>query len=276
MRNNKPNYKIAVAMSVYRGDSLESLELAVNSILEQTYSHFDFFIALDGKVDDQVFSYLKSLDNHNVTVIYDEFNKGLAFRLNQIIDLAVKHGDYDFLARMDADDISNNLRFEKQVDFFLLNNDIDVVGSDVLEFDDLNIDGFYKKMASTHEDISKKIIKRCPFNHPSVMFRMAVFNEGYRYKSELMNTQDYYLWVDLLAAGKKFANINEALLKFRVNESFHSRRGLKKAMNDFKSRVYAFRKLDVMTVSNVVHTINLFLLRIAPTSIKKWAYKTLR
>ncbi|MDV5059493.1 glycosyl transferase, partial [Vibrio diabolicus] len=120
------------------------------------------------------------------------------------------------------------------------------------------------------------IIKRCPFNHPSVMFRMSVFEDGFRYKSELMNTQDYYLWVDLLAAGKNFANINEPLLMFRINESFHSRRGFKKAMNDLNSRIYAFKKLDVLNLSNIIHTISLFLLRIAPTSIKKWAYKTLR
>lgn len=55
-----------------------------------------------------------------------------------------------------------------------------------------------------HEKIKKNVIKKCPFNHPSVMFRNLIFEEGFRYKDSLKNTQDYYLWVDLLAAGKRF------------------------------------------------------------------------
>jgi hypothetical protein len=94
--------------------------------------------------------------------------------------------------------------------------------------------------------------------------------------SSLKNTQDYYLWVDLVKDGCLFANINETLLKFRIDENFHQRRGLKKAMNDLKSRLYSFKILKNYSISNVLHVILLFILRVSPAWIKKLAYKKLR
>ncbi|MCV5855842.1 glycosyl transferase 2 family protein, partial [Escherichia coli] len=87
---------------------------------------------------------------------------------------------------------------------------------------------------SEHNSLVNNIVKRCPFNHPSVMFRIDVFEEhNLKYKDELQNTQDYYFWVDAIKSGLKLANINEPLLKFRIDDKFHSRRGVKKAKNDF-------------------------------------------
>lgn len=271
------NNKIAVAMSVYKTDNAEHLELAILSILNQSYSNFDLFIEVDGSIPSQTRSILSKFDNQtNVLINYNSSSKGLATRLNQIINNVVEKGTYDFLARMDADDISSITRFEKQVNFLLGNPEISVVGSDVIEISELGIELFYKKMSKNHNDMFDNIIKKCPFNHPSVMFNISIFRNGIRYKSELLNTQDYYLWVDLLALGRKFANINEPLLKFRVNDSFHSRRGVKKAVNDLKSRIYAFKKLKVYSFSNILHVFLLFFLRISPSFIKSYAYRKFR
>ncbi|MEE3878774.1 glycosyltransferase [Vibrio sp. YYF0003] len=271
------NNKIAVAMSIYKADTVEFVTQAIESILNQSYENFDLFIEVDGPVREGLNSLLVDYSKvDNVFVNFNNDNNGLATRLNDVVVKSLLAGKYSFLARMDADDICLPERFFKQVDFLINNPTVAVVGSDVLEISESGDELFHKKMDASHDIIKRKIIKRCPFNHPSVMFRMSVFEDGFRYKSELMNTQDYYLWVDLLAAGKMFANINEPLLMFRINESFHSRRGFKKAMNDLNSRIYAFKKLDVFNLSNIIHTISLFLLRIAPASIKKWAYKTLR
>lgn len=269
--------KIAVALSIYKSDTLKYLQESINSILNQTYGNFDLYIKVDGDVSDDISHFLKKLeDNGNVFIDYYSDNKGLAFRLNQIIDEVVEKGIYDFVARMDADDISELNRFQTQIDFFQEHHAVDVLGSDVIEIDEYGNEFFYKRMDCDYAEIKEKIIKKCPFNHPSVMFKIDIFNEGFRYNSALKNTQDYYLWVDLLSAGKIFSNVNKPLLKFRVNESFHSRRGLKKAINDVKSRLYAFQKLDVFSFNNIIHVINLFILRVSPSKIKKIAYKYLR
>lgn len=272
------NSSIAVAMSVYKSDTDYNVKLAIESLLEQTYRNIDIFIEVDGPINSDLEALLRSYCNtDNIFVNFNDKCKGLATRLNSIIDKVMEQGKYDFIARMDADDISLPTRIERQLNFLMVHKEIDVVGSDVIEISEVGEEVFYKKMNPTHDVIRKEIIKRCPFNHPTVMFRSSLFmSQCIRYKAELMNTQDYYLWVDLLAKGKKFANINEPLLYFRVNDDFHSRRGFKKAVNDFKSRLYAFSKLDVLTPSNVIHVVLLFLLRISPSFIKAIAYKVLR
>lgn len=270
--------KVAVAMSVYKSDTVYNLRIAIDSILKQSYDNFDFYISVDGEVTVDVKTLLCDYNenNDNVHITVNNINRGLATRLNEIIEIVVEKGYYDFLARMDADDISSPNRLSRQVEFMENNTNIDVLGSDVEEVSENGDVVFYKRMTNTHERIAKEIIKKCPFNHPTVMFKMNIFREGFRYKSELMNTQDYYLWVDLLSAGKIFANINEPLLKFRISNDFHSRRGLKKAVNDVNSRIYAFKNLDVLSLSNLAHTLFLFLLRLSPKKIKIVAYKYLR
>ncbi|WP_217519049.1 glycosyltransferase [Vibrio metschnikovii] len=270
--------KVAVAMSVYKTDKLCFLQQAVQSILSQTYTNFDLYIEVDGPVSDEVRDYLSLLhDEANVFVNFNERNLGLAFRLNQIIDKVLKNQNYSFVARMDADDISCPTRFDKQVEFLNSNTDISIVGTDVIEFSEDGTVDFYKKMPSEHYSLVNNIVKRCPFNHPSVMFRIAVFEEhNLKYKDELQNTQDYYLWVDVIKSGLKLANINKPLLKFRIDDKFHSRRGIKKAKNDFYARIYAIRELELRSINNYLFTFVLFTLRLSPVIVKKWVYSKFR
>lgn len=270
--------KIAVALSVYKNDSVKYLRQAVNSILNQTVRGFDLFIQVDGSVELDMEETLKLYNKlDNVFVFFHTDNLGLATRLNNTIDHIIDNNLYRYFARMDADDISREDRFDCQLLFLKKNTDVGIVGSDVIEINEIGHDVFYKKMQALHSQLVTNIIKRCPVNHPSVMIDLNVFRKtGLRYDCRLKNTQDYYLWIDFIAAGVVFANINEPLLKFRVDSNFHSRRGVKKAVNDLKSRLYAFNKLDVLTISNMLHTFSLFILRLSPSYIKKLAYRKLR
>jgi hypothetical protein len=109
------------------------------------------------------------------------------------------------------------------------------------------------------------------------MFNLNVIkSDDLKYDGVLRNTQDYYLWIELLKKGYKFANLREPLLKFRIDENFHKRRGLKKAINDFNSRVYAMKALNVFSTSNILHALLLFGLRVSPSFLKKLAYDRFR
>ncbi|QCI72093.1 MULTISPECIES: glycosyltransferase [Vibrio] len=267
---------VGVAMSVYKSDRADFLRLALDSILDQVNVRLNLYLHIDGEVDNLILSLLGEYEaRSNVRIYRHDENLGLATRLNESIEQAISD-EVDFIARMDADDISKLDRFDKQISYLESDTSIDVVGSDVVEISEAGEELFYKSMASDHETLALNIIKKCPFNHPSVMFRVRVFKDGFRYDNELKNTQDYYLWVDLLSSGYLFANINEPLLYFRVNDTFHSRRGLKKAINDCKSRFYAFSKLNNVSLSNVIHVVKLFILRLAPRPIKVLAYKLFR
>lgn len=271
---------VAVAMSIYKNDSVKYVKLCLDSILSQTYFNYHIYIQVDGCIEPEVYDLLVSYkEKHDdiFSISFDSDNKGLAFRLNQIIDKVVDNGNYSFIARMDADDVCDASRFMTQVNFLKDNPNVDVVGSDVIEIDSDGNEVFYKKMDSEHSTIESKLIKKCPFNHPTVMLRTSVFANGVRYKSELKNTQDYYLWVDLIKLGYVFSNINRSLLYFRVNEDFHNRRGFDKAMNDVRSRFYALRELPyTFTFSNSIHIFLLFALRVSPSFLKKIVYKKFR
>lgn len=270
--------KLAIIMSVYKNDKLEYIEKSLNSLFEQTYTNFHLFLQVDGYIDDEteafIISYSKRYSNFLLEFIKE--NKGLAWQLNRAISRLQDFGDFEYIARMDADDICVRNRFEKQIEYFKSNENISVVGSSVVEFDN-NGSEFEKIMPVQHTTLSSQIIKRCPFNHPSVMFNLSVLDiNDLVYDEKLTNTQDYYLWVDLLAKGYLFGNTKESLLYFRIDENFHSRRGLKKAINDTKSRLYALNKLNVYSFSNLFHILCLFILRISPSFVKKFAYNNLR
>lgn len=268
---------VAFALSIYKSDNIFFIEEAINSILTQDYNKWHLFIAVDGPVCEQVATYLDELEHHNkISVFFYGVNKGLATRLNDLIEQILTEDSFKYIARMDADDVCNRSRLTKQVRAMESSPEIDVIGSDVIEIDSDGKEIFYKKMTSNHKELVDQIIKKCPFNHPTVIMKTSIFKSGLRYNSELKNTQDYYLWVDLIKAGYIFANINEPLLKFRVDSNFHQRRGLKKAINDFNARAYAFKNLGCYNFGNIIHSVLLFILRISPSFIKKIAYKNLR
>ncbi|MBE8233761.1 MAG: hypothetical protein HAW67_08500 [Endozoicomonadaceae bacterium] len=108
------------------------------------------------------------------------------------------------------------------------------------------------------------------------MAKIKIFNDGNRYNVSLLNTQDYYLWVDLIAAGNTFSNINKPLLYFRKNSSFYKRRGFKKVFNDIRCRLYAMQKLNCFSLKNLFYLVSLVIIRIAPSKLKKLAYHFFR
>ncbi|XTZ64263.1 glycosyltransferase [Aeromonas salmonicida subsp. pectinolytica] len=265
-------------MSVYKNDRPKWLSQAIDSILHQTYTSIDFFIAVDGPISSDLRKVLIEYDcNKNVHIHFFDECKGLASRLNFLIDTVISIGGFEYIARMDADDISKSDRIEKQVNILSSSNaNCDVLGSSVIEINDDGEPVFEKKMYIEHEQLVKNIILRCPFNHPTVMFRCSIFVDGIRYDSRMKNTQDYQLWITLVKLGYRFSNTDESLLYFRVSSDFHSRRSFSKANNDFLIRVNAMRILSIFTIKNITHTIALYLIRVSPSFISKIAYRYFR
>ena len=127
--------RIAVIMSLYRNDTIEYVKLAVESILNQSYSDFDFYIQYDGHIKNDVDLYLSSLSDTRIHIYKRDENKGLAKSLNELLSVVMPL-DYQFIARMDADDISIPDRFEKQVNYLQNHQEVDVVGGAINEIDE--------------------------------------------------------------------------------------------------------------------------------------------
>ncbi|WP_217530664.1 glycosyltransferase [Vibrio cholerae] len=269
--------RVAIIMSVYRSDTLDNIKLSFSSILEQESEVPYIYIFRDGEVNINVQCYLDELSTlDNVYVIQSESNLGLSKALNILIDKVMLNEDVEFIARMDADDIARNKRIKRQVEFLIENPDIDICGTSCREFG-ASFALEEKHLPITHQELLDFSIVRCPFIHPSVMFRRRVFETGIRYPTDTALTEDMALWFELLVSGFKFANINEVLLDYRLNENTIKRRkGMDKALSEVKIRLYYMFKLKRISFKSILLILSRFAFHLLPDSLMKYAYKNVR
>ncbi|KFK97880.1 MULTISPECIES: glycosyltransferase [unclassified Serratia (in: enterobacteria)] len=274
MTNN--DYKVAVIMSVYRLDELRHIELAVDSILNQT-KPCSLYIYQDGPVSPDISNLLRSIakENESVTLLCSKKNNGLAHALNAMIDCVISRG-YDYIARMDSDDISYLNRIERQVSHMVKNPDVDILGTSCREFG-----ATYalkeKHLPIMHDELVDFSVTRCPFIHPTVMFKSKVFSNGARYPTDTCLTEDMALWFLLVKQGFKFSNLDEVLLDFRLNEgSIKRRKGFNKAISEFRIRAYYMFTLKKVSFKNVFFISLRFFLHLLPLSLMKLLYKYAR
>lgn len=197
-------------MSVYNGEKY--LVEAIESILIQTYKNFEFIIVNDGSKDNSVEIIKNYMKKDNRIVLIDRENKGLPYSLNEGISIA--KGQY--IARMDADDISLSNRFEKQIKY-MEENKIDVCGSYIKLFGD-NTKEQIVKYSIYHDDIKFRLLFMSSLAHPTVIFKKKVF-EKVEYRVDYKVAQDYQLWCDIVNANFKIGNIPEILLNYREHEA---------------------------------------------------------
>lgn len=269
------NNKVSVIMSVYHSDEPEMLKIAIDSIINQTLK-CDLLVYQDGGIPDSLSSVLKKYkDNGDIKLFINSKNKGLAVGLNYLINYALDK-DYEYIARMDSDDISRPDRIEKQVKFFEKNSDIGVLGTSCREFG-ASFSLSEKHLPKSHEDLLSFSIVRCPFIHPSVMFRSKVFYGGIRYPENTVLTEDMALWFELLNHNVRFSNLNDILLDYRLNENtINRRKGLKKGMSEIKIRAINMFYLNQVTLKNISLIAARVIFHLMPNYLVKLAYKKFR
>lgn len=265
---------IAVIMSTYKNDKLIYIQEALNSLYQQTLSA-DIFIVMDGQLDisTEQFLYIELKNKKIKYLLKQHKNRGLAYSLNELLAITKQ---YEFIARMDSDDISVSNRLETQYNFMKNNPKIDVIGSDIEEFGD---DIEYSKIVkypTTHSKMCKFFEKRVPLAHVSAFFRQTFWEKAGVYKTHTISNEDTILWMDGFNNGCKFGNIPKILVRVRVSKSFFSRRGgVIKAYSDFRDRVKVIRTLKY-PFSSYIFAIALFVINISPSFIKKTLYEYAR
>ena len=234
--------RLAVIMSLYKNDDFHYVNKAVTSIINQSFTDFDFYIQYDGFVKEEIDSFLSDIKDSRIHVHRRTVNMGLAHSLNELLKI-VMSGEYEYIARMDADDMSLDGRFEKQVIYLDDNPDIDCVGTWAIEIKADETEFFRKQMPITHEECRKFYMKRNPMIHPTVMFRRSFFEKAGIYPEDTFQEEDSMLWANGFFNGCKFANIPEYLYKFRIDEKFFNRRkGIRYAKETFIIR-HKIRKM---------------------------------
>lgn len=230
--------KVSILMPVYNGES--HLKEAIDSILAQSFRDFEFLIIDDGSTDetlDILNEYVRK--DERVRVIINKENIGLTKSLNKGIHLA--NGKY--IARMDADDISNPDRLKLQVEFLETNLDHGLVGSWSLEMDEKgNKSDVGRELPVESEKLVKDLISYNPFFHSSIMMRKNIFEKTGLYNEEWKYAQDYELYFRI-SRFYKIANLPFYLMAQRRSPySISQRKSRAQAFFAAKARMKAVRK----------------------------------
>jgi glycosyltransferase involved in cell wall biosynthesis len=186
---------------------------AIQSILDQTYTHFELLILDDGSTDNTK-SIITGFQDKRVILLTENENKGIVYQLNK----GIEHAKGEFIARMDADDVSFPERFQKQVEFLEnpKNFKIDVLGTDAVSIGSSSKSIIHQNYRS--EQISFMLNFKCPILHPTVLIRRRVFDQGKRYPQDYVFAEDYALW-RLIDKGDNLAIIPNILLSYRIHDN---------------------------------------------------------
>lgn len=182
---------ISVILCTY--NRVNSLKLAVESVLSQSNTDFEFIIVNDASSDDTA-DYLKTLEaKDTITVISNEINLGLQASLN----IAMHRAKGDYIARIDDDDEwIDEHKLEEQLALFMKTPNLVLVGTAYRIGDDV----FYNP--SSDEEIRNQILFRCPFQHSTVMFKRMINGKKVLYSEHLPYSEDWDLWLSLGAEGR--------------------------------------------------------------------------
>jgi glycosyltransferase involved in cell wall biosynthesis len=236
---------LAVIMSIYKNDSLGFVKQSIQSILDQTFSGFHYYLIFDGPVATDVNAYVTSLTDERIRFFRLENNNGLANALNYLLEKVMNNPEYKFIARMDADDISMQNRFKKQRTYLIENPEITVLGCWYEDIDESGKHLSFRRLPTDHESLRKRYFIKTPFAHPSVMYRRELIEKAGNYPTDTVLMEDNVLWGRALLAGLRFANIPEYLLKFRIDKNFVKRRsGFKYGWSYVVSRFKINRRLN--------------------------------
>ena len=265
----------SVLMSVYYKETPQNLKKSIESVLNQTVPCNEFVIVKDGpltkELDKLIDKYVsKNKDLFNIVSL--EKNVGLGLALKE----GVSHCKNELIARFDSDDISVETRCEKQLKEFKKNPNLDIIGSNHIEFID-TIDNIasYKNLPVTDEEIKKYARRRNPFSHSAVMYKKSKVLESGNYRNYYY-LEDYDLWVRMIQNNCTCLNIDEYLSYVKVSKDLYKRRGgikYLKSILKFKKELYknGFYSLKDYIISVGSHTI----VCLMPGSLRQFTYKKL-
>ena len=201
---------VTVLMPVYNGEKY--LAESIESVLNQTYTNYEFLILNDGSTDNSI-NIINTFYDDRINLVTNSHNLGLTATLNKGINIA--KGRY--IARLDQDDISNKTRVELQVEYLINNPDIVLVGTNCEYIDSKNTINGKWTTATTHFDIINSFYKQNPFAHSSVMFnKKKVINVG-GYPKNYIYAQDLALWIRICSK-YRVANLNENVTQIRIHD----------------------------------------------------------
>jgi glycosyltransferase involved in cell wall biosynthesis len=267
--------KFSVLISVYKNDKSDYFNQAVQSILNQTLLPNEVILIRDGMVGKDLKKAIQEfINNKIVKVKYVELDRNVG--LGMALSIGMKSVSYDYVARMDSDDISNPLRFETQMKHLIEFPDISVLGTYIKEFDTKNNKSYVKKVPLDSYSIKSYAKYRNPINHVSVIFKKIDVEKAGGYES-VLSYEDYYLWLKMISLDFRIENIPISLVDVRAGESLISRRrGWKILKNDIYFLKKIYREEYIVFYLFLLNLLIRFCMRMIPSKLTALLYKLIR
>lgn len=240
---------VSIILSTYNWSKY--IKESINSVLKQTYSNFEFIIINDystDKVEEIILDFQKK--DNRIKYSKNKINLKLTKSLNKWIGLS----KWEYIARIDDDDIWTETKLDEQVKFMENNLDYWLCWTSMVDIDENWDENTIHIMRTSNENINNHFLQSNQFAHSSVIIRKSILDIVWGYNNEWNLVEDYELWLRIWKVSKLY-NFSNVYLKYRVLENSLMRK------RAFKRRYMAF-KVSLKNRKNYPNFKKSFLLRI--------------
>lgn len=255
------NPRISVLLPIKNGDIFK-ISAALDSIRNQIFEDFECFV-LDDSTNSNIISFLQDYCNQDKRFSYIKSNSN---NIPEALNKGIQKSNGEFIARADSTDINKTNRFLMQVNFLDKNQNIDIIGSNIIDknFNSEQIIYFPEH----HDEIVKGFKIKNSLSHPTVMFRKKIIDKGYAYNEKFLYCEDLELWLRLISAGFKFYNLQVCLVEYdqpRYRPFINYIYNIKARLNNPKSLnffvlltvIYAFLPKNIRFILNKIYSKNI-------------------
>ena len=263
----------SVLISVYKKEKAEYLKRALQSVINQTLKPTEIVIVKDGPLTKELDDCIEDFQKQNSKLF-----KILSFKENRGLGLALRDGvkacKYEYIARMDSDDISKLDRFEKQFNYLQKHPETALLGTWITEFSkDENNPDTVTKLPCIHQTIIKFAKRRNPFRHVTVVLKKSAVIQSGNYRDFLW-FEDYDLFVRILQKGYLTANIPEYLVNVRADKDMFARRGgWQYLKQDYKFQKQLLKTKFIGKTDFIINITLRSIVRIIPNKVRSYVYK---
>ena len=262
--------KISVLMGIY--NCMDTLEEAIESIINQTYTNWELILCDDGSTDNTYAiakKYQRKLPE-KIKLIKNDKNLGL----NKTLNHCLKYATGELIARQDGDDISEIERFEKEIKFLLKHPEYKIVSTAMSLFDS---EGIWKIQNVIECPKSEDLVKGSPICHaPVMMWKECMDNvNGYSEDKKFLRVEDVNLWFKLYEKGYKCFNIKEPLYRMRNDKNAFTRRKYQYRINSTRARLLGAKALKVRKLI-MVYAFVPMIIGIIPASLRRIIRKKIK
>lgn len=268
----------SVAMSIYKNDDPQYLKEALDSVINQTLKPREIVVVGDGPVPETLTAAVAEEEKRareqgiELRFLPQEVNRGLG----EALRIACENCRYDYIARMDSDDISLPYRFEKQMRVFDEHPEVGMVGGMITEFvgsPDNIVDS--RVLPLDNKGIYKMMQTRCGVNHVTVIIRKSDLMEAGNYSGRFRQ-EDFYLWARMMKNKVVIQNIPDVVVNVRSGADQFARRG---GMKYFHEHMKVFKFMYHEGLISYPVLLENYCLRFAqvafPTTLRTWVYQHL-